>query len=57
MRFLTFAFLSASLPLLVSWCFYRHRKCGIWTVIISPVIGFFIFIITIIVLIFSSGDM
>lgn len=57
MRLLIGAVLSAVLPFLVSLYFYRREKCGIWLVIMSPVIGLFLLVISLFVLICTSGDM
>ena len=57
MRLIVFAAFSAMLPFVVSLCMQRYGKCGIWTVIISPVVGLFVFTILLIVLAFLSGDM
>ena len=57
MSFFVLALLSAVLPFLVSLYFYQREQCSVWTVVIAPVIGLFIFATLIVVLVLSSRDM
>ncbi len=57
MRFLVYALLSALLPLFISVFLYRNKKCSLWTVVLSPLAGCFIFMLSILILFLISGDM
>lgn len=57
MRFLTVALLSTVIPFFISLCLYRRKKCTVWTVVIAPLVGLFVFLLLIILLIVASGDM
>ena len=49
--------LFALVPFAVSLLFYRKEKCGIWPVIVSPLVGLFSYVVLIIILVFVSRDM
>lgn len=49
--------LFALVPFAVSLLFYRRGKCSIWSVILSPLIGLFSYVVLIIILVLLSGDM
>ncbi len=57
MKLIIFGVVLALLSFIVSLCFYLRGKCNVWTVIISPVVGFFSYVLLILILIFISGDM
>ena len=49
--------LFALIPFAVSLYFYQKEKCSLWSVILSPLIGLFSYVILIVILVFLSGDM
>ena len=49
--------LFALVPFAVSLLFYRKEKCGIWSVIVSPLVGLFSYVVLMIILVFVSRDM
>lgn len=57
MKIAILAILSSLLPFVFSLWIRRLGKCGVWTVIISPIVGLFLFAILLITLVFISGDM
>ncbi len=57
MKFFTYALFSAFLPLIASVFLYRNKKCSIWTVVVSPLAGCFIFILSTLILFLVSGDL
>ena len=57
MRFFVYTLLSALLPLFTSAFLYRNKKCSLWTVVVSPLAGCFVFMLSILILFLVSGDM
>ena len=46
----------ALIPFIISMCIYRRRKCSIWTVIVAPLVGFWVYAILLVILFLLSGD-
>ena len=57
MKSIAIGVLFALIPFAVSFLLYRRGKCGIWPVIVSPLVGLFSYVVLIIILMFLSGDM
>lgn len=57
MRFVMLAILSSLMPLLASVWLFLKGKCGFATVIISPLIGLFLYAIIIYGIVLVSDDM
>ena len=57
MKSIAIGVLFALIPFAVSCLLYRRRKCSIWPVIVSPLVGLFSYVVLIIILVFLSGDM
>lgn len=55
--FIAIGVLFALAPFAVSLFLYQREKCSLWTVILSPLIGLFSYVVLIIILVFLSGDM
>ncbi len=57
MKFFLCAMVFIFFTIFISLVFHRQGKCSIWMVILSPLIGLFIFVILTTCLILMSGDM
>ena len=57
MKSIAIGVLFALIPFAVSFLLYWRGKCGIWPVIVSPLVGLFSYVVLIIILVFLSGDM
>jgi len=57
MRLIASVFLFALVPALGALWLYRRGRCSGWWVLISPIIGLFVFCVLVLFLVFMSGDM
>ena len=54
---IVYATIFALVPFLASLLLHARGVCGIWWVLIAPVVGMFVFGLLVLFLIFMSGDM
>ena len=54
---IVYATLSVLVPFLVSLRLYMHGRCGVLWVLITPVVGLFVFCVLVLFLVSMSGDM
>ncbi len=52
-----YSLFSVLIPLVTAIYIFSRGKCSIWCVIISPVVGLFLFCMLVVVLMLLSGDM
>ena len=57
MMLIVYATIFALVPFLASLLLHARGVCGIWWVLIAPVVGMFVFGLLVLFLIFISGDM
>ena len=57
MRLIASAFLCVLVPALGALWLYRRGRCSGWGVLISPVVGLFVFSVLVLFLVSMSGDM
>ena len=53
---IVFGLLFVLIPFIISMCAHRRKKCSIWAVIVSPLVGFWAYVILVIILFLLSKD-